>query len=48
MGGINIIAVSFIRDNIKVIINISLISYIKDAELYSSLFNLLGTGIQGQ
>ena len=32
-------SVSFIRDNVEAIIKVSLISYIKDAELRGSLFD---------
>ena len=39
IGGINPIAVDFIRDNAEAIMKVSPISYIKDAELRGSLFD---------
>lgn len=43
IGGINTVAVGFIRDNAEAIIKVSPISYIKDAELCGSLFDLEDT-----
>jgi hypothetical protein len=39
IGGINTVAVDFIRDNAKAITKVSPISYVKDAELRGSLFD---------
>jgi GNAT superfamily N-acetyltransferase len=39
IGGINAVAVGFIRDNAEAIMNVSPISYVKDAELRGSLFD---------
>ena len=43
IGGINTVAVGFIRDNAEAIMKVSPISYVKDAELRGSLFDLEDT-----
>jgi hypothetical protein len=44
IGGINTVAVGFIRDNAEAILKVSPISYVKDAELRGSLFDPEDTG----
>jgi hypothetical protein len=39
IGGINTVAVSFIRDNAEAVTKVSPISYVRDAELRGSLFD---------
>jgi hypothetical protein len=39
IGGINTVAVGFIRDNAEAVMKVSPISYVKDAELRGSLFD---------